>query len=134
MVGRDNEGYVRSWLQSVRVVINLFADDEDDEIAQARLAMSLAEGVGNPTNPARASFALGWALRHRYPEEAIAALDRAVALGRRGAGTTSPPSALCVAAMLAALARRRRRCPTPAQGRARGIHSSRELTADYDRP
>jgi hypothetical protein len=102
MVGRDDEDYVRIWLQQVRVIMSVFGDDEEEQIAQARLAMSLAERTGNPTNLARASFALGWAVRYRDPDEAIAALDRAVELGRRGAGTASGPSALSVAAGIAA--------------------------------
>jgi hypothetical protein len=102
MVGRDDEDYLRSWLQSARVTLNLFADDENEEIAQARLAMSLAEGTGNPSNLALASFALGWALRHGHPDEAIARLDQHVALARRGASTTVLPFALCLGARVAA--------------------------------
>jgi predicted ATPase len=103
MVGRVDEDYVRSRLQGVRVIVNLFADDEDEEISQARLAMSLAEGTGNPTNLAMASFALGWALRHRHPDGAIAAFDRHVALARRAATTMSLPAALSHGALVAAL-------------------------------
>ena len=69
------------------MLLSLFGDDEKEEIAQARLAMSLAEVTGNPTDLSRASHALGWAPRHRRPDEAIAAFDRCVALARRGAGT-----------------------------------------------
>jgi hypothetical protein len=68
----------------------LLADDEEQEIAQARLAMSLAEGTGNPSNLAAASCALGWALRHQDPDEAMAAFDRYLPLARRGAGGSAP--------------------------------------------
>jgi predicted ATPase/class 3 adenylate cyclase len=102
MAGRDDQGYVRSWLQSARVGAGLFADDEDEEIAQARLSMSLAERTGNPTNLALASFALGWALRHRHPDEAMAAFDRHVALARRAASTGVLALALSLGARVAA--------------------------------
>jgi hypothetical protein len=72
IVGRDDEDNYCSWLQTTRVMSGLFADDEDQEIAEARLAMSLAGRTGNPTNLARASQALGLALRHRHPDEASA--------------------------------------------------------------
>jgi hypothetical protein len=77
ILGRDDEDYLRSWLQSVRVSISLFADDPDEEIAQGRLGMSLAQRTGNPTRLAVGSYALGWALRHRYPDEALARSTRA---------------------------------------------------------
>ena len=80
VAGRDDDDYVRSWVQSMRVGISLFSDEEDEEIAQGRLAMSLAERTGNPSMLSLASFGLGWALRHRYPAEALAAFDRCVAL------------------------------------------------------
>jgi predicted ATPase/class 3 adenylate cyclase len=102
IVGRDDEDYDRSWLQSIRVILTLFADDEDEEIVQARLAMSLAQRTGNPTNLAFALFALGWALRHRHPEEAIAAIDRHVALARRGASSQTLPTALPLGGRVAA--------------------------------
>jgi predicted ATPase/class 3 adenylate cyclase len=102
IVGRNDEDYYRSWLHSIRVMSNLFADDEDEEIAQARLAMSLARRTGNPTNLARASQALGLALRHRHPDEALAALDRYVALAKRAANTSALAAALSVAAQVAA--------------------------------
>jgi tetratricopeptide (TPR) repeat protein len=98
MVGRDDEDYGRSWLQSARVSVNLFGDDEDEEIAQARLAMSLAHGTSNPSNLALASFALGWALGHRHPDEAIAAFDRCVVLSRRAASTGVLAQALSLGA------------------------------------
>jgi tetratricopeptide (TPR) repeat protein len=102
MVGRDDEEYGRSWLQNARVGMTLFADDEDEEIAQARLALSLAERIGNPTNLADASYGLGWALRHRQPDEAIAAFDRCVTLSRRAARTSTSPAALSLGARVAA--------------------------------
>jgi ATP/maltotriose-dependent transcriptional regulator MalT len=102
MVGREDEDYVRSWVQSVRVSAGLFADYEDEEIAQARLAMSLAQRTGNPSNLAHACYALGWALRHRRPEEAVAAFDRHVALARRAATTIALSAALSMAARVAA--------------------------------
>jgi hypothetical protein len=89
-------------LQSTRVVLNLLADDEDNEIAHARLAMSLAERTGNPTILALASFALGWALRHRGPDEALAAFDRHVALARRAASSSVIAEALALGARVAA--------------------------------
>jgi hypothetical protein len=84
------------------VNINLFADDEDEEVTQAHLAMTLAERSGNPTNLALASFALGWALRHRHPYEAIAAFDRHVTLARRAANTNTLPLAMSFGARVAA--------------------------------
>jgi ATP/maltotriose-dependent transcriptional regulator MalT len=87
MIGRDDEDYVRSLLRSVRVSMT-FADDPDEEISQARLGMSLAQRTGNPTILAVASYALGVALRHRHPDEALAALDQSVALAKRGAAST----------------------------------------------
>jgi hypothetical protein len=102
IAGRDDEDYWRSWLQHSRVMTGLFADDEDQEIAQARLATSLAQGTGNPSCLALASWALGWALRHRYPDEAIAAFDRHVALARRAATTGSLSGALSTGALVAA--------------------------------
>jgi predicted ATPase/class 3 adenylate cyclase len=102
VAGRDDENHDRSWLQSARVTLNLFADDEDEEIAQARVGMSLAHATSNPSNLASASFALGWALRHRQPEEAMAAFDRSVALARRGAGTVSLYALLSLGARVAA--------------------------------
>jgi predicted ATPase len=99
---RENEDYLRSWVQSDRVSINLFADDPDEEIAQGRLGMSLAQPIGNPTILALASYTLGYALRHRRPDEALAALDQSVALARRGAGTIALPIALTFAALAAA--------------------------------
>jgi ATP/maltotriose-dependent transcriptional regulator MalT len=103
IVGRDDGDYVRSWLQSVRVSASLFAGDEDEETAQARLAMVLAEGTGNPTNLALASFVLGWALRYRHPDEALAAFDRYVVLARRAASSITLPLALSLGARVAAL-------------------------------
>jgi hypothetical protein len=88
IVGREDEDYVRSWLQHARVGACLYAEVEDEEIAQGRLAMSLAQRTNNPTSLAQASYALGWALRHRHPDESIAAFDRCVALSRGGANTS----------------------------------------------
>jgi hypothetical protein len=102
ILGRENEDYLRSWLQTARVSINLFADDPDEEITQGRLGMSLAQRTGNPTILALASYALGWALRHRHPDEALAAFDQSVALARRGASTIARPSALGYGARAAA--------------------------------
>jgi predicted ATPase/class 3 adenylate cyclase len=102
MVGRDDEDYHRSYLEMTRVAACLFADDEDQEITQARLAMSLARATGNPTSLALASWVLGWALRHRNPEEAIGALDRYVALVRRTAMTGAMAMALSLGAVEAA--------------------------------
>jgi predicted ATPase len=103
ILGRDDEDYHRSVLQSCRVGLGLFADDPDQEIAQARLGMSVAQRTGNPTILAVASYALGVVLiRHRHPDEALAALDRSVVLGRRGASTIAGPSALCYGARAAA--------------------------------
>jgi hypothetical protein len=100
---RDNEEYLRSWLQSAPVGDSLFADDPDQEIAQARLGISLAQRTGNPTILALASYALGWALRHRHPDEALAALDQSVALARRGASSIALANALGHGAQVAAL-------------------------------
>jgi hypothetical protein len=44
MVGRDGQDYFRSRLQSNGVNACLLADDEDEEIAQARLALDHAPG------------------------------------------------------------------------------------------
>jgi predicted ATPase/class 3 adenylate cyclase len=102
VVGQDDEDYYHSWLKSIRVGICLFADDEDEEIAQARLAMSLAERTANPTCLAAASYALGWALRHRNPDEAFIAFDRHVALARRGASSSALAVTLSLGARVAA--------------------------------
>jgi predicted ATPase len=102
ILGRDDEEYLRSWLQSIRVILGLFAHDSDEEIAQERLAMSLAERTGNPTILAQASFALGSALRHRHPDEALAAFDQSVVLVRRGASTIILATALSYGAQAAA--------------------------------
>jgi predicted ATPase/class 3 adenylate cyclase len=40
IAGRDDEDYDRCVLQATRVAVSLFADDEDEEISQARLATS----------------------------------------------------------------------------------------------
>jgi hypothetical protein len=87
ILGWDDEDYHRSWIQSNRVCLNLYADDPDEENSQARLAMSLAQRTANPTMLAVASYTLGWVLRHRHPEEALAAFDQSVALDKRGAST-----------------------------------------------
>jgi ATP/maltotriose-dependent transcriptional regulator MalT len=101
--GRDDDEYLRCRVQIARVAGgSLFADDPEEEIAQARLAMSLAQRSGNPTLLALGSFALGWALLHRHGDEALAALDRSVALVRRGASTVVVPQALCFGAQAAA--------------------------------
>jgi hypothetical protein len=102
ILGREDEDYLRSWLQSVRVSGSLFADDPDEEIAQGSLGMSLAQRTGNPTRLVLASYALGWALRHRQPGEALAAFDQSVALARRGASTYVLPHALSFGAQAAA--------------------------------
>jgi hypothetical protein len=78
----------------MRVGITLFSDDEDEEITQAHLAMSLAERTENPSMLSLASFGLGWALRYHQPDEALSAFDRCVALSRRGAVTTGLALAL----------------------------------------
>jgi predicted ATPase len=102
ILGRDDEDYLRSWIQSDRITFCLFADDPDEEIAQARLGMSLAQRTGNPTMLAIASALLGWTLRFRHPDEALAAIDRGVALARGGASTILLPQALCFGALAAA--------------------------------
>jgi hypothetical protein len=102
IVGRDDEDYNGAWLQHARLTVGLFADDEDEEIAQARLTMRLAERTGNPSMLALASFGIGWALRHRHPDEAGAAFDRYVALARRGASTMNLALALSFGARVAA--------------------------------
>jgi hypothetical protein len=102
ILGWDDEEYLRSWLQTAWVNIGLFAHDPDEEISQARRGMSLAQRTGNPTILAVASLALGWALRHRRPDEALAAYDQSVALARRGAGTFVLATALSHGARLAA--------------------------------
>jgi predicted ATPase len=102
IAGRDDADVVRTWLQMARVSLSLFADDEDEEIAQARLAMLLAERTGNPSSLALAWQGLGWALRQRHPDEAIAAFDRCVALGRGAANTSALAPALSLGARAAA--------------------------------
>jgi ATP/maltotriose-dependent transcriptional regulator MalT len=103
ILGRDDEAYVRSRLQSNRVSGgSLFVDDPDEEIAQGHLAMSLAQRTGSPTVLAMASFALGKALRHRYPDEALAAFDQVVALAELGASTAVLIAARCYGAQIAA--------------------------------
>jgi predicted ATPase len=101
--GRDDEAYARSRLQTARVMGgSLFADDPDEEIAQGRLAMSLAERTDNPSCLAAASFALGKALRAGHPHEALAAFDQVAALADRGASTALALPARCYGAQLAA--------------------------------
>jgi ATP/maltotriose-dependent transcriptional regulator MalT len=100
--GRDDEDYVRFRLQYIRVGGGLFADDPDEEIARGRLGMSLAQRIGNPTILALASLALGKALCHRHPEEALAAFDQSVVLARRGASTAVLIPARCYGAQVAA--------------------------------
>jgi predicted ATPase len=102
IAGRDDADFLRSWVQTSWAMAQLSAYDEDEPVAQARLAMSLAEGTGNPSNLAVASFALGWALRHRDPNEAMVAVERFVALARRGAGTVPLAGGLFLVAPLAA--------------------------------
>jgi hypothetical protein len=65
------------------------ADDQEEEIAQARLAIP-GRGHRQPVQPGPASGALGWALRHRDPDQAMAAFDRYLPLARRGAGGPAP--------------------------------------------
>jgi predicted ATPase len=100
--GRDDEGYVRSRLQSIRVASGLFADDPDEEIAQGRRAMTLAQRTGNPTSLAMASYALGKALRHRHRDEALATFDQVAVLVERGASPGVVPQARCYGAQAAA--------------------------------
>jgi hypothetical protein len=102
ILGRDDEDYVRSWLQSARVIGGLFVDDPDEDIAQGRLAMALAQRTANPTNLALACYALGLALRYRHPAEAVAAFDQSVTVVRRGASTAALPTALSFGAWAAA--------------------------------
>ena len=85
ITARGGSSFWLSVVESSRIQVGLFAEDEDAEIAHARHGMSAAERTGNPTSLALASYALGWALRHRRPAEAITALDRAVDLMRREA-------------------------------------------------
>jgi predicted ATPase/class 3 adenylate cyclase len=101
--GRDDEEFLRSLLQNARVMGgSLFADDPDEEIAQGRLAILLAQRTGNPTLLANASFALGKALRGRHPDEAVAAFDQVVALAKGGASGALLLEAQCYGAQLAA--------------------------------
>jgi predicted ATPase/class 3 adenylate cyclase len=67
-------------LQHQPVMLSLYADDEDEEIARARRAVAMAERIANPTLLASTSYALGWALRHRHPGEALVAFDGVPAL------------------------------------------------------
>jgi hypothetical protein len=100
--GRDDEDYVRSRLQSIRVAAGLFADYPDEEISQGRLGISLAQRTGNPTSLAMASYALGKALRHRHPNDSLAAFDQCAVLVGRGASPGVVPQALCYGAQAAA--------------------------------
>jgi predicted ATPase len=87
--GRDEQNFVRTMIQNLRVAVSLFADDEEQEITQARLAKKLAEGLGNPSMLAMASYGLGWALRHRDLDEAMAEFDQSVTLNSRGAANST---------------------------------------------
>jgi predicted ATPase len=100
--GRADEAYVLSRLQSIRVSGGLCADDPDEEIAQGRLAISLAQRTGNLTLLSHASFALGKALRHRHPDEALAAFDQVVLVAKQGASPAILLPARCYAAQMAA--------------------------------
>jgi predicted ATPase len=102
IAGRDDADYLRNYLQSAWANSQVLALDEEEAIAQARLAMSRAEDTGNPSNLALASYFLGWALCHRHPDEAMAAFDRFVPLARRGAGTVPLAVGLFWVAELAA--------------------------------
>jgi hypothetical protein len=79
LAGRADD-FTLGELQNLPVMLSLYADDEDEEIARARRAMATAERTANPTLLAFASYALGWALRHRQPSEALTAFDRVPAL------------------------------------------------------
>jgi predicted ATPase/class 3 adenylate cyclase len=79
LAGRADD-FTLGQLQTLPVMLSLYADDEDKEIAQARRAMAAAERTANPTLLAEASYALGWALRHRQPSEALIAFDQVPAL------------------------------------------------------
>jgi hypothetical protein len=101
--GRDDEEYVRSRWQNTRVSGgSLFADDPEEEIAQGRLGMTLAQRTGNLTTMSIASFALGKALRHRHPDEALAAFDQVVVLAKCGASPAVLVPARCYGAQAAA--------------------------------
>jgi ATP/maltotriose-dependent transcriptional regulator MalT len=103
MRGRDDEEYVRSRLQNVRVAgRSLFADNPDEEIAQGRLAMALAQRTGNPTVLSIASFALGTALHHRDPDKALVAFDQVALLAKQGASPGVLLPARCFAAQVTA--------------------------------
>jgi hypothetical protein len=112
--------------------VTIFADDEDEEIAQARICMTLAQRTGNPTCLAVASYSLGWALRNRHPDEAIVALDGYVALPGHAASGSALAHALAVGPRVAASQGRRRgrrrRSEDQAQARAGGVHSTRHWT------
>jgi len=98
-IGDSIDDFTRAALQNARVAVGLFAEDDDEQIAQARRGMALAERTGNPTSLANASYSLGWALRHRQPDEAIAAFDRSLSLG---VPIVCVPLALSFAARIAA--------------------------------
>jgi predicted ATPase len=102
IAGREDAGFLGCWVQSAWAMAQLLADDEEEAIAQARRTMSLAEGTGNPSNLAQAFYFLGWALRDRDPDEAMAVFDRFVALARRGASTLPLATGLFLVARLAA--------------------------------
>jgi hypothetical protein len=101
--GRDDEEYVLSRLLNVRVAgRSLFADDPDEEIAQGRLAIALAQRTGNLTLLSIASFSLGKALHHRHPDEALTSFDQVEVLAKRGASPAVLLPARCYAAQAAA--------------------------------
>jgi hypothetical protein len=102
ILGRADEAYVRSRLQGTRVASGLFSGQPENEISQGRLAISLAQRTANPTSLAYSSYALGKALRHHLPDQALAAFDRSVALVKHGANPGVIPQALCYGAQAAA--------------------------------
>jgi hypothetical protein len=98
LAGRVDD-FTLGLVQQAPVMLSLYADDEDEEIARARRAMASAERTGNPTLLANASYALGWALRHREPGEALTAFDRVPALA---VSVMVAPIALAFGARIAA--------------------------------
>jgi hypothetical protein len=98
-LGDQVDDFTLGHLQQLPVMLSLYDDDEDEEIARARRSMATAERTGNPTLLADASYGLGWALRHRQPIEALTAFDRVPALA---VSVVQVPIALAFGARIAA--------------------------------
>jgi hypothetical protein len=109
------------------VSAQLLADDEEEEIAQARLAMSLAEGTGNPSNLAAASCAPGLDLASPGPGRGYGGLRPVLAPGQERCWRPRPPGIrVGCDGEAGGVPRQRRSSPKLAQRSARGGHPGQQ--------